>query len=152
MEVRKDDLTIKFKMSNTTVIERLVIPSDLSNVSLVESLIDKVCADLKINEDIYGNVLIAVTEAVNNAIIHGNAFNHDKSVVVEVNQDNDSFIFRITDEGSGFDYLNLPDPTAPENIEKENGRGIFLIQNLSDCLDFDENGKVAVITFNKENA
>jgi serine/threonine-protein kinase RsbW len=139
-------------MSNTTVIERLVIPSDLSNVSLVESLIDKVCADLKINEDIYGNVLIAVTEAVNNAIIHGNAFNHDKSVVVEVNQDNDSFIFRITDEGSGFDYLNLPDPTAPENIEKENGRGIFLIQNLSDCLDFDENGKVAVITFNKENA
>ncbi len=147
-----NDLTIKFKMSNTTVIERLVIPSDLSNVSLVESLIDKVCADLKINEDIYGNVLIAVTEAVNNAIIHGNAFNHDKSVVVEVNQDNDSFIFRITDEGSGFDYLNLPDPTAPENIEKENGRGIFLIQNLSDCLDFDENGKVAVITFNKENA
>ena len=139
-------------MSNTTVIERLVIPSDLSNVSLVESLIDKVCADLKINEDIYGNVLIAVTEAVNNAIINGNAFNHDKSVVVEVNQDNDSFIFRITDEGSGFDYLNLPDPTAPENIEKENGRGIFLIQNLSDCLDFDENGKVAVITFNKENA
>ena len=139
-------------MSNTTVIERLVIPSDLSNVSLVESLIDKVCADLKINEDIYGNVLIAVTEAVNNAIIHVNAFNHDKSVVVEVNQDNDSFIFRITDEGSGFDYLNLPDPTAPENIEKENGRGIFLIQNLSDCLDFDENGKVAVITFNKENA
>ena len=147
-----NDLIIKFKMSNTTVIERLVIPSDLSNVSLVESLIDKVCADLKINEDIYGNVLIAVTEAVNNAIIHGNAFNHDKSVVVEVNQDNDSFIFRITDEGSGFDYLNLPDPTAPENIEKENGRGIFLIQNLSDCLDFDENGKVAVITFNKENA
>ena len=139
-------------MSNITVIERLVIPSDLSNVSLVESLIDKVCADLKINEDIYGNVLIAVTEAVNNAIIHGNAFNHDKSVVIEVNQDNDSFIFRITDEGSGFDYLNLPDPTAPENIEKENGRGIFLIQNLSDCLDFDENGKVAVITFNKENA
>jgi serine/threonine-protein kinase RsbW len=139
-------------MSNTTVIERLVIPSDLSNVSLVESLIDKVCADLKINEDIYGNVLIAVTEAVNNAIIHGNAFNHDKSVVVEVNHDNDFFIFRITDEGSGFDYLNLPDPTAPENIEKENGRGIFLIQNLSDCLDFDENGKVAVITFNKENA
>ncbi len=147
-----NDLTIKFKMSNTTVIERLVIPSDLSNVSLVESLIDKVCAELNINEDIYGNVLIAVTEAVNNAIIHGNSFNHDKSVVVEVNQDDESFTFRVTDEGAGFDYMNLPDPTAPENIEKENGRGIFLIQNLSDCLDFEENGKVAVITFDKENA
>jgi serine/threonine-protein kinase RsbW len=152
LEVRKDDLTIKFKMSNTTVIERLVIPSDLSNVSLVESLIDKVCADLNINEDLYGNVLIAVTEAVNNAIIHGNAFNSAKSVVVEVNQDDESFMFRITDEGQGFDFMNLPDPTAPENIEKENGRGIFLIQNLSDCLDFEENGKVAIITFDKDNA
>ena len=117
-------------MSNTTVFERLVIPSDLSNVSLVESLIDKVCADLSIHEDLYGNVLIAVTEAVNNAIIHGNSFNLNKSVIIEVIQDDESFTFRIIDEGNGFDYMHLPDPTAPENIEKENGRGIFLIQNL----------------------
>ena len=136
-------------MSNTTVIERLVIPSDLSNVSLVESLIDKVCADLHIQEDLYGNVLIAVTEAVNNAIIHGNTFNVNKSVTVEVVQTDDSLTFRVIDEGAGFDYLNLPDPTAPENIEKENGRGIFLIQNLSDSLDFEESGKVAVISFDK---
>ena len=138
-------------MSNTSVIERLVIPSDLSHVSIVESLIDKVCAELNIHEDLYGNVLIAVTEAVNNAIIHGNAFNPEKSVVIEVVQDEESFTFKVIDEGVGFDYMNLPDPTAPENIEKENGRGIFLIQNLSDCLDFEENGKVAVITFDKEN-
>ena len=136
-------------MSNTTVIERLVIPSDLSNVSLVESLIDKVCADLHIQEDLYGNVLIAVTEAVNNAIIHGNTFNVNKSVTVEVVQTDDSLTFRVIDEGAGFDYMNLPDPTAPENIEKENGRGIFLIQNLSDSLDFEESGKVAVISFDK---
>lgn len=136
-------------MSNTTVIERLVIPSDLSNVSLVESLIDKVCADLHIQEDLYGNVLIAVTEAVNNAIIHGNTFNVNKSVTVEVVQTDDSLTFRVIDEGAGFDYLNLPDPTSPENIEKENGRGIFLIQNLSDSLDFEESGKVAVISFDK---
>ena len=139
-------------MSNTTVIERLVIPSDLSNVSLVESLIDKVCADLHIQEDLYGNVLIAVTEAVNNAIIHGNTFNVNKSVTVEVVQTDDSLTFRVIDEGAGFDYMNLPDPTSPENIEKENGRGIFLIQNLSDSLDFEESGKVAVITFDKQNA
>jgi serine/threonine-protein kinase RsbW len=136
-------------MSNTTVIERLVIPSDLSNVSLVESLIDKVCADLHIQEDLYGNVLIAVTEAVNNAIIHGNTFNVNKSVTVEVVQTDDSLTFRVIDEGAGFDYMNLPDPTSPENIEKENGRGIFLIQNLSDSLDFEESGKVAVISFDK---
>ncbi len=136
-------------MSNTAVIERLVIPSDLSNVSLVESLIDKVCADLSIHEDLYGNVLIAVTEAVNNAIIHGNTFNVDKSVTVEVIKEDQSFSFRVMDEGNGFDFMHLPDPTSPENIEKENGRGIFLIQNLSDSLSFESNGKIAVITFDK---
>jgi serine/threonine-protein kinase RsbW len=136
-------------MSNTTVIERLVIPSDLSNVSLVESLIDKVCADLHIQEDLYGNVLIAVTEAVNNAIIHGNLFSESKSVVIEVSEDENSFYFRIMDEGHGFDFLNLPDPTAPENIEKENGRGIFLIKNLADDLIYENNGSTALIVFNK---
>ncbi len=136
-------------MSNTAVIERLVIPSDLSNVSLVESLIDKVCTDLSIHEDLYGNVLIAVTEAVNNAIIHGNTFNVENSVTVEVIKEDQSFSFRVIDEGNGFDFMHLPDPTSPENIEKENGRGIFLIQNLSDSLSFESNGKIAVITFDK---
>jgi anti-sigma regulatory factor (Ser/Thr protein kinase) len=64
----------------------------------------------------------------------------------------ETFAFRITDAGSGFDFTNLPDPTAPENLEKENGRGIFLIRNLSDNLEFSENGKVATIFFNKSNA
>ena len=136
-------------MSNTAVIVTLVIPSDLSNVSLVESLIDKVCADLSIHEDLYGNVLIAVTEAVNNAIIHGNTFNVEKFVTVEVIKEDQSFSFRVMDEGNGFDFMHLPDPTSPENIEKENGRGIFLIQNLSDSLSFESNGKIAVITFDK---
>ena len=56
----------------TTVVDHFSFSSDLSNLHLVESLIDKVCADLHIDEDLYGNILIAVTEAVNNAIIHGN--------------------------------------------------------------------------------
>jgi len=135
-----------------TVIDKLSIASDLSNLSLVEGLVDKVCASLSIDEDLYGNILIAVTEAVNNAIIHGNKFSSDLQVLIDVLEDEQSFLFRITDFGSGFDFENLPDPTAPENIEKENGRGIFLIKNLSDNLEFSEDGKVATILFNKDNA
>ena len=86
---------------------------------------------------------------VGNDIGTAGAPGQTKSVTVEVVQTNDSLTFRVIDEGAGFDYMNLPDPTAPENIEKENGRGIFLIQNLSDCLDFEESGKVAVISFDK---
>jgi serine/threonine-protein kinase RsbW len=137
---------------DVTVIDKLSINSDLSQLSLVEGLIDKTCASLSIDEDMYGNVLIAVTEAVNNAIIHGNKFSTDLPVSVDVLDTDDTFAFRITDAGSGFDFTNLPDPTAPENLEKENGRGIFLIRNLSDNLEFSDNGKVATIFFNKSNA
>ncbi len=128
---------------------KLVINSDIKNISEVEKLIDKVCDDLKINEDLYGNILIAVTEAVNNAIIHGNTYNADKKVIIDVAQSNSQteLVFTIIDEGKGFDYNNLPDPTAPENIEKPDGRGIFLMKNLSDNVEFFNNGSKVSITF-----
>ena len=84
------------------------------------------------NEDAYGNVLIAVTEAVNNAIQHGNKENETLSINVSVSDNEKNVCFSVKDEGQGFDFDNLPDPTAPENILKENGRGIFLMRNLAD--------------------
>ena len=106
---------------------------------------------LKLNEDHYGNILIAVTEAVNNAIIHGNGNNEDKKVKVDVETGEDRVVFIVADEGSGFDFNNLPDPTAPENIEKPDGRGIFLMKNLSDEVNFDLNGSKVSITFAAEH-
>lgn len=132
-----------------TVIEKLSVPSELSSVSIVESLIDRVCGSLGVHEDAYGNILIAVTEAVNNAVIHGNCFKSELDIDVEVLNIDDRLCFSVKDQGNGFDYSNLPDPTAPENIEKENGRGIFLIKNLADDLVFDEGGRVVNIYFNR---
>lgn len=133
----------------TTVVDNLRFSSDLSNLHLVESLIDKVCSELSIEEDLYGNILIAVTEAVNNSIIHGNLSDISKYVQIEVIDTPTLFSFIISDEGMGFDYNSLPDPTAPENLEKEHGRGIFLIKNLADDLVYSEKGNVATISFNK---
>lgn len=127
------------------------IRSDLKFMSEVELLIDQVCEDLKLNEDYYGNILIAVTEAVNNAIIHGNHNEEDKKVKVDVEQADKKVVFTVLDEGKGFDFRNLPDPTAPENIEKPDGRGIFLMKNLSDEVNFDLNGSKVSITFVSEN-
>jgi len=131
------------------VIEKLSVPSELSSLSIVESLIDRVCGSLGVHEDAYGNILIAVTEAVNNAVIHGNQFNVKKDIDVEVLDIDDRLCFTVKDKGNGFDFENLPDPTAPENIEKENGRGIFLIKNLADDLFFDQGGRVVNIFFNR---
>ena len=128
--------------------ENLKISSDTQNIRLVERVIDDVCEQYKVNEDRYGNILIAVTEAVNNAITHGNHSNPDKSVTIAYSINPNSITFSISDEGSGFDYKNLPDPTAPENLDKVNGRGIFLMKNLSDNIQFDENGKQVQLKFN----
>jgi serine/threonine-protein kinase RsbW len=132
-----------------TIIDSLAIPSDFEAVGQVEILVDKVCNQLGVNEDFYGNVLIAVTEAVNNAIEHGNQRNTDTEVNVAVGDNPAEFCFNIKDQGRGFDFNNLPDPTAPENILKENGRGIFLMKNLADEVEYEDAGRSVNIYFNK---
>jgi len=132
-----------------TIIEHLELPSESNSIVEIEKLIEKVCFNLGVQEDAYGNVLIAVTEAVNNAIQHGNDFNSSLIVDVAVGDKDSDFCFRIKDEGIGFDYNSLPDPTAPENLLKESGRGIFLMRNLADEVEFDGVGNSVNIYFSK---
>jgi len=123
------------------------IPSLSENIRIVESFIDNAKEKFDLNDDIYGNIMIAVTESVNNAIVHGNDNNKDKNVYLSLNMENNTIVFDISDEGKGFDYNSLPDPTAPENIDKPGGRGIFLMKALSDELSFEEEGKKVKLSF-----
>lgn len=132
-----------------TIINKLAIPSDFEALGQVEMLVDSVCNELGVNEEFYGNVLIAVTEAVNNAIEHGNVQDHSAEVNVAVGDSPMEFCFNVKDQGKGFDFINLPDPTAPENLMKENGRGIFLMKNLADEVVFEDGGSSVNIYFNK---
>lgn len=121
--------------------------SHTENISIVEKLVDEVCETYKIKEDFYGNILISLTEAVNNAIVHGNKLDPEKNVSVSFSAVDSILRFVITDEGPGFDYDNLPDPTAPENIEKPNGRGVFLMKNLADNCAFKDDGRIVEMEF-----
>lgn len=128
--------------------QEINIASKAENIRLVEKFVDGVCEELKINQDFYGNILIALTEAVNNAIIHGNGSNPDKQIVVACKPSGKQVTFSVQDQGAGFDYNNLPDPTAPENIEKPNGRGVFLMRNLADDVRFNDTGTRVELVFN----
>lgn len=131
----------------TETMQELRFPSVPENIALVERLIDDLRSAGNFQEECYGDVLIAMTEAVNNAIVHGNKMDITKQVLVEYEiQDKDLF-FRILDEGPGFDYDNIPDPTAPENIEKPNGRGVFLMRSLADECEFLEDGRIVELRF-----
>lgn len=123
------------------------IPSLAENIRIIESFIDNAKEKYHLDDDIYGNIMIAVTEAVNNAIKHGNKDNSSKNVSISLSLEDGMIKFKVQDEGSGFDFHKLPDPTAPENISKPGGRGIFLMKHLSDEVDFKENGKVVELSF-----
>ncbi len=127
--------------------EHIKISSNNENLRLVEKLIDDVCQVYNVNEDSYGNILIAVTEAVNNAIQHGNKNNPDKFVKIGFDKSTQMLTFNVSDEGNGFNYNSLPDPTDPANIDKPHGRGIFLMKNLADTVEFLNNGKTVMLSF-----
>ena len=122
--------------------------SSFDNINLVENFIVNICEKFKIEEENFGNILIAVTEAVNNAIQHGNNLDPKKSIDVAFESTPQNLSFIIADEGKGFDFNSLPDPTEPENIEKPNGRGVFLMKHLADGVDFLENGRIVKLHFN----
>lgn len=135
--------------SESILLERCKVPSSLEELHVVEALIDKVCMAAGVSEESFGNVLIAVTEAFNNAVIHGSGNNSDLSVEICVTDSAESLKFLVLDEGEGFDFDSVDDPTAPENIEKENGRGIYLMRHLADEVVYTNGGKSVELVFLK---
>ena len=131
------------------IVKELVLPSDYQSLIDVEKLVGAVCQDLGVNDEAFGNVLIAVSEAVNNAISHGNQNNPDLNVTINVLNDPTVFCIQVKDQGKGFAYDALPDPTAPENIFKESGRGVFLMKNLADEVEFENPGNTVNLYFQK---
>jgi len=125
----------------------LNIPADLGSLRLVEKAIDELSMEFDLSDEVYGNVLVATMEATNNAIIHGNNSDPNKKVKIEMLMDRKELMVHIEDQGHGFDYATVPDPTAPENLEKINGRGIFLMERLSDEILYLENGRIVVLKF-----
>ena len=127
---------------------KLCLRSDPKSLLSLESWINSLCETYSISVELYGNILIALSEAVNNAIIHGNKNVVEKEALVEAFFDNNLLVFTVTDQGEGFNFLNLPDPTLPENLEKPQGRGVFLMNHLSDGVVYQEPGNSVEISFN----
>lgn len=126
---------------------KIHFPSLEENIRIVESFIDNAKEKFNLDDDIYGNIMVAVTESVNNAIRHGNLNDKKKNVYLSLILNDNIIKFIIQDEGFGFDFHNLPDPTSPENIDKPSGRGIFLMKHLCDEVNFKENGSLVELCF-----
>lgn len=136
------------EFSDNTSLYTLQLPSRIDSITIVENFIDELSAKYGFSDELYANVLTCLSEAVINAIVHGNRESLDKKVYINLEVIEDKrLIFTISDEGDGFDFNNLPDPTAPENIENLTGRGVFIIKKLADQCIFNSKGNELELHF-----
>jgi serine/threonine-protein kinase RsbW len=134
--------------SDNTSLYTLQLPSRIDSITLMENFIDELSVKYGFSDEIYANVLTCLSEAVINGIVHGNRQDPGKKVYINLEVIEDKrLIFTISDEGEGFDFNKLPDPTAPENIENLTGRGVFIIKKLADQCIFNSKGNELELHF-----
>jgi serine/threonine-protein kinase RsbW len=127
------------------------IISEVGNIVKVENFIDYLAEFYHIDISIFGKVSLAIIEAVNNAILHGNEQDSSKYVRFSMEEVDGKLFVTIKDEGKGFNFNVIPDPTLPNTMEKNTGRGLFLMKTLSDELIFEDDGSKVTLVFNLNN-
>lgn len=137
-------------LDNTKFDEIIDFKSDFHNITYADEVIEKISNRISISPDIYGNILLSMSECINNAIVHGNQFNPEKFVSIFYKIYDDKIEILVKDEGAGFDYQLVKDPTDVDNLEKLSGRGVFIILNLADTVEFSyNNGQIVKMIFNR---
>ncbi len=126
---------------------KITIPSRLEELKNIEKLSCKVSKKMRLTEDERNNLSIAITEAVGNAIIHGNKKDPEKKVSITLKLTDDRIVVEVKDQGKGFDPDSLADPRDPKNLLKENGRGIFILKTLMDKVTYSFSPEGTTLTF-----
>ena len=121
------------------------IESRLEKLQCADNMTEKVAKAVGLDKDMKDNLAIAVTEAVGNAIMHGNRQDPCKSVSIEFKYNEKQIEVTVSDEGSGFDLKSIKNPLLPENLLRENGRGIFILSELMDKVDYKFTGQGTVL-------
>jgi len=127
------------------------LPSRLEIIpEFIQTFMEKIKHLLLEEGDIF-NIKLSLEEALVNAIKHGNKLHPNLSVEVNIEIQDDRLMIEVVDQGEGFDFKSIPDPTNEENLKKLSGRGIFLIRKLMDKVDFFDCGRrIKMIKFLKK--
>ncbi|RWY52620.1 ATP-binding protein [Mucilaginibacter gilvus] len=125
----------------------LQLPSKYESINLLEALIEEIADKYQVSDDTFANMMTCLNEAVVNAIVHGNKLDETKMVIVNAEVEPKRVVWTVTDQGAGFDYNNLADPTAPDKLEELTGRGVFILKHLADQCIFNASGNEVELHF-----
>lgn len=127
--------------------KEIILDSSFEEVERLESYVNELQDWADFNDDDYARIMLTLSEAATNAIIHGNKENPQKEVTINSRLTNGRLIISVKDEGAGFNPSNIPDPLKEENLLNVGGRGVYLIREYADDLQFEENGTKLIMTF-----
>ncbi len=127
--------------------KELILKSDFEEVEKVEYLLNDLQTELGFDDEFYAKLMLTVSEAATNGILHGNQLDSSKKVVLTAESDGKSLIFTSKDEGQGFVPEEVPDPLAEENLLKPSGRGVFLMKEYAESVEYQDGGTKLILEF-----
>ncbi len=131
------------------LLHSLTLQSTYEEIEKVEGLLNALQKEINFGDELFARLMLAVSEAATNAVLHGNKLDASKKVKIEVFKTNENqLIFEIKDEGSGFDPKSIPDPLEDENLLKDSGRGVFLMKEYANDIQYLEGGTKLILSFN----
>lgn len=131
-------------MSNTI---RLTLRTDFDELEQLDPLVTQLCETAGFDEELSAGFQLCASEAVTNAMLHGNKMDPDKQVFISAEVDSGHVTFSVEDQGSGFNPEDVPNPLAEENLLKTSGRGLFLMRTYCTDVRFAKNGSRISLTF-----
>jgi serine/threonine-protein kinase RsbW len=128
--------------------KELMLGSSYAELERVEGLLNQLQQALGFDDDFYARLMLSVSEAATNAVVHGNKLDLSKKVMIQAKANTTILTFTITDEGNGFDPEDIANPVDEENLLNTSGRGVFLMREYTDEIEFQDNGRKLILTFN----
>lgn len=119
---------------------RLHLKSTHEESEKIPDFVDDLQKQCKLDDEISGNLMLLLSEAVSNAIEHGNELDPNKTAEIVVEITEDEVVAMVKDEGKGFQPSEQENPLTEENLLKDGGRGVFLLRELSDEMEYQEGG------------
>lgn len=127
--------------------KELVLKSTYEELEKVENLLNDLQSELGFDDEFYARLMLTVSEAATNGVVHGNQLDESKKVTITATSEGGHLNIATQDEGEGFDPGNVADPLAEENLLKPSGRGVFLMEEYADEVIFEDDGRRLILKF-----
>ena len=134
-------------MGDSTGYKEIILDSTFEEVERLEDYLNELQEWADFSDEDYARIMLTLSEAATNAIVHGNKENPNKKVTIRCKLVDKKLVISVKDEGAGFDPSNIPDPLKEENLLNVGGRGVYLIKEYADELRFEENGTKLIMAF-----